>query len=47
MNNFITTRIQQIKVAQRILEYFEGKPLTNLEAFNADGLSIYSWQRFY
>ncbi len=47
MNSYIKTRIDQIEAAKRILEYFEGKPLTDLEAFNADGLSLYSWQRFY
>ncbi len=47
MNSYIETRTDQIAAARRILEYFEGKPLTDLYPFNADGLSIYSWQRFY
>ena len=47
MNSYIDTREDQIEAAKRIIECFEGKPLTDLEAFNADGFSIYSWQRFY
>jgi hypothetical protein len=47
MNSYIKTRTVQAAAAKRILEYFEGKPLTDLEAFNADGMSIYSWQRYY
>lgn len=47
MNSYIKTRTDQVAAAERIIEYFEGKPLTDLEASNADGLSIYSWQRYY
>jgi hypothetical protein len=47
MNSYIKTRTDQTAAAKRIIEYFEGKPLTDLEAFNADGMSIYSWQRYY
>ena len=47
MKSYIEIRKEQIDAANRILEYFEGKPLTDLEAFNADGFSIYGWQKFY
>src|SRR5690606_26536422 len=33
--------------ANTILEYFEGKPITDLSAFNALCIPIYDWKRFY
>ncbi len=47
MESYIATRNNQIEAANRILEHFEGKPIKDLSAFNADGFSIYSWQKFY
>lgn len=47
MKDYIETRNDLISAAQRILEYFEGKPLVDLETFNADGIGIYNWQKFY
>jgi hypothetical protein len=47
MQNYLTDRTEKIAAAKRILAHFEGKPLDDLSAFNADGVSIYSWQKFY
>ncbi|KAA3641407.1 MAG: hypothetical protein DWP95_06890 [Proteobacteria bacterium] len=47
MQNYLTDRTEKIAAAKRILEHFEGKPLDDLSRFNADGVNIYSWQKFY
>lgn len=47
MNRFLTERTERIAAARRILTHFDGKPITDPSAFNADGISIYSWERFY
>jgi hypothetical protein len=47
LDRYIETRTQCIQAANNILEHFEGKPITDPSAFNALGISIYSWQKFY
>ena len=47
MDRYLEIRTGCIEAAQRILAHFEGEPITDLDAFNADGVSIYSWQKFY
>ena len=47
LDKYIETRTQCIQAANSILEHFEGKPITDPSAFNALGISIYSWQKFY
>lgn len=47
MDAYIATREQGIAAAQRILAHFDGKPITDASAFNADSISIYNWRRFY
>lgn len=47
MDAYLATREQGIEAAQRILAHFEGKPIENASAFNADSISIYNWRRFY
>jgi hypothetical protein len=47
LDRYIETRTQCIKAANTILEHFEGKPIADPSAFNALGISIYSWQKFY
>lgn len=47
MDRFLTERKQRIASAQRILTHFAGKPIDDPDAFNADGINIYSWERFY
>lgn len=47
MDRYLAIRTGCIKAAQRIMAHFEGEPITDYDAFNADGVSIYSWQKFY
>jgi hypothetical protein len=47
MDKYLQIRSNCIEAASRILEYFEGKPLSDLSAFNEDGMAIYTWQKFY
>lgn len=47
MDRYLETRTECIAAANRILAHFEGEPITDYSAFNADGVMIYSWQRFW
>ena len=47
MDRYLASRTEMIAAAQRIVEHFEGKPIEDASDFNADGVSIYSWQRYY
>lgn len=47
MDRYLATRQAGIESAQRIMAHFDGEPVTDYDAFNADGVSIYSWQKFY
>lgn len=47
MNRYLAIRKERIAAAERILKHFNGDPITDPSAFNADGISIYSWQRYY
>lgn len=47
MRSYIDTRNGLIDSANTILEHFEGKSIDDLSAFNAEGVKIYSWQKFY
>ncbi|TJY32834.1 DUF6090 family protein [Pontimicrobium aquaticum] len=47
INTFIDTRNSQIKSANTILEYYEGKPLTVLSDFSNNCVNVYTWKKFY
>ncbi len=47
MDRYLAIRTGCIEAAQRLIAHFEGEPITDYDAFNADGVSIYSWQKFY
>lgn len=47
MDRYVESRNGCIAAANRIIGYFEGTPLTDVPAFNADAISIYNWKRFY
>jgi len=46
MDRYITTRNSRIESANYVLEHFEGKPLTDLNAFAFHTTNIYIWQKF-
>jgi hypothetical protein len=47
MDRYLATRTEGIAAAQRIISHFDGEPIEDASAFNADGVSIYTWQRYY
>lgn len=47
IDHYITTRNSQIASAKEVLEYFEGKPLTDLDEFNRHTINVYTWQKFF
>jgi len=47
MDRYLENRTECIAAANRIIEHFEGKPVIDYSAFNADGVMIYSWQRYW
>lgn len=47
MDNYLGIRKGYMEAAQRILNHFNGEPITDMNAFNDDGVSIYSWQKYY
>ena len=47
MDRYLATRQEAIAAAKRTIEHFDGKPIADLSAFNADSISIYNWKRFY
>lgn len=47
MDDYLQTRTEEIAAAQRILTHFNGRPIEDASAFNADTISVYNWKRFY
>jgi len=47
VDKYIKIRTDCIESAKRIIDHFEGKPILNYSDFNADGMNIYTWQKFY
>jgi len=47
MDRYLATRTEGIAAAQRIISHFDGEPIEDASAFNADAVSIYAWQRYY
>lgn len=47
LDKFITDRNGRIKSARRMIEYFEGAPLDDLEDFNYHNIHVQLWQKFY
>lgn len=46
LDRYISTRNSRIESANYVLEHFEGKPLTDLNAFAFHTTNIYIWQKF-
>ncbi len=47
LDRYLDIRNQCIAAANAIIEHIEGKPITDIEEFNALGVPIYNWQKFY
>ena len=47
LDKFITARNGRIKSARKMIEYFEGAPLDDLEDFNYHNIHVQLWQKFY
>ena len=47
IDNYITDREVAAKNAAKILEHFEGKPITDYEIFIQEAISIYIWRKFF
>ena len=47
INSFIETRESQIQSANIVLDYYEGKPLSDLNDFSTNLLNVYIWHKFY
>ena len=47
LDRYIAIRNKCIEFATSLIEHFEGKPITDYNAFNAMGVEIYSWQKFH
>ena len=47
IEKYITTRNSRTASAKIVLEYFEGKPLIDLDEFNRHTVNVYTWQKFF
>lgn len=47
IQKYIDTRNSQTASAYKVLEYYEGKPLTDPDSFNMDIVNVYTWQKFF
>ncbi|WP_445384076.1 DUF6090 family protein [Robiginitalea sp. IMCC44478] len=47
LDRYIEVRNGSIQAAEQIIAHIEGKPIEDIEDFNALGLPIYNWQKFY
>jgi len=47
IQDYIDIRSRRIVSANKVIEHFEGKPLTDLDEFNRNIVNIYTWRKFY
>jgi hypothetical protein len=47
LERFLVVRRSRIESAERIIEYFEGKPLEDLEDFAYHNIHVHLWQKYY
>jgi hypothetical protein len=47
LSMFVETRESLINNAKKIIDHFEGKPITDIAAFNELCIPIYAWKRYY
>lgn len=46
LNLYLDTRASSIESAKKVIEYYEGKPLTDLNDLNFHATNVYIWQKF-
>ena len=46
LNLYLDTRTSSIESANKVIEYYEGKPLTDLNDLNFHATNVYIWQKF-
>ena len=47
IDRYIATRNARTTSAKIVLEYFNGKPLTDFDEFNRNAVNVYTWQEFF
>ncbi len=47
IQDYISVRTMRIVSANKVVDHFEGKLLTDLNQFNSDIINIYTWRKFY
>lgn len=47
LDRFIEVRKSRIESAQRILDYFNGRPVEDLQDFSYHNVHVQTWQRYY
>lgn len=47
IDNYIAMRTIRIESANKVIEYYEGKPLVDLNDFNLHAVNVYTWQKFF
>jgi len=47
LDQFIAIRSSRVESAEKIISFFEGKPLEDLEDFNYHNIHTHLWQKFY
>jgi hypothetical protein len=47
IDKYIATRNSRTASAKIVLEYFDGKPLTDFDEFNRNAVNVYTWQEFF
>lgn len=47
IDRYIITRNSRTASAKIVLEYFNGKPLTDFDEFNRNAVNVYTWQKFF
>jgi len=46
INQYLDTRTSSIESANKVIEYYEGKPLSDLNDLNFHATNVYIWQKF-
>lgn len=44
---YVSTRTERADAASKVVEHYNGKPVTNWNEFNKHTIDVYTWQKFY